>query len=94
MKSSFAIQEEVEETIVPGQRHGFAIMDGTGDTKITWDPRNTDEVAHARKTFEDLIKKNFTAYSVKPKDGSKGEQVREFNPNEAMYIFVPQYVGG
>ena len=94
MQSSFEIEEETAAQVIPGVLHGFAVMDRTGDTKITWDPRNADEVEHARKTFNDLLKKNFTAFTVNPKDASKNVQVREFNPNEAMYIFVPQYQGG
>ena len=84
----------MENTTEESVRHEIAIMDGTGDTKVTWDARNADECEQARKTFNDLRKKGFLAFKVTAKDGSKGEQVTEFNPNEAMYILVPQLVGG
>jgi hypothetical protein len=85
-------EEEIEK--IPEGHHLFAIMDRTGDTKITFDPRNEDEVEIAKKQFADLRKKGFNAYKVQPKDGSKGELVREFDAREAMYIFVPPMQGG
>lgn len=69
------------------------IMDPTGDSKIMWDPANSDEVEAARKTFNDLRAKRFVAYSVAP-SGSKGEVIREFDPRAEKLIMAPPMVGG
>lgn len=73
----------------------MAVMSQKGDTKYIWDKANADEVEGARRTFDYFVKdKKHLAFKVKGKDGTKGEQVREFDPNEERYIFVPQMVGG
>lgn len=72
----------------------LAVMDRSGDTKVIWSADNEDEVAQARKTFTDLKAKGFTAYSVDPKDGNKGEVVKEFDQHAQKLIMVPRMVGG
>ncbi len=73
----------------------MAVMSHKGDTKYIWDKNNADEVEGAKRTFDYFVKdKKHLAFKVKGKDGTKGEQVREFDPNEERYIFVPQMVGG
>lgn len=72
----------------------LAVMDHTGDTKLMWDSDNETEVANARRTFDEMKKKGFTAYSVYGKDGAKGEQIREFDPKAEKIILVPQMQGG
>lgn len=68
-------------------------LDQTGDTKVIWDPRNTDEVACAKATFDKLTKKGHAAFSVNA-DGSQGTQIRAFDPTAEKIILVPQMVGG
>jgi hypothetical protein len=68
-------------------------LNETGDTKVIWDPDNSDEVNAAKAQFETLKKKKFTAYSVK-KGGEKNKQISEFDPDAGMIIMVPQIVGG
>jgi hypothetical protein len=69
------------------------VMDRSGDTKIIWDPDNEDEVANARRTFDDLRKKGYVAYNVAPR-GAKGEVIREFDPAAEKLIMAPPMVGG
>lgn len=69
------------------------IMDGQGDTKLIWDADNDDEVANARRTFDDLLAKGFTAYDVK-NDADKGERVRKFDADAEKLILVPRMAGG
>ncbi len=64
-----------------------------GDTKIIWDPDNKEEVNSAKRTFEDLRKKGFTAFSVK-KDGSRDTLVTEFDEDLEKLILVPRITGG
>lgn len=64
-----------------------------GDTKIIWDPDNKDEVKNAKRTFENLLKKGFTAFSVK-RDGSRDTLVTDFDEDLEKLILVPRLVGG
>lgn len=75
------------------KKHSFRVLDHSGDTKTVWDRSNADEVAHARKSFNDLTAKGFAAFSVNP-DGKKGERIREFNPDIEAMILAPAIVGG
>jgi hypothetical protein len=70
-------------------------MNQEGDTKLIWNRSNTDEVENARATFDRLTKNlKYAAYSVKGKDGEKGEVLREFDPNAERIIFAPPMIGG
>lgn len=71
----------------------LAIMNTTGDTKVYWSATNPDEVESARKTFRDLRGKGHLAYRLLG-DGSKGEQLLEFDPNAAQIILAPAMKGG
>ena len=83
------------ETIEKTRKLGtLSVLDREGDTRITWDAENEDEVNAARTMFESLKKKGFSAYSVKGKKGEKGELIREFDPELEMIIMSPQMVGG
>lgn len=72
----------------------LAILDDTGDTKVMWSRDNPDEVDAARTQFNTLTRKGYTAYRATGKDGSKGEQIREFDPNAERIILVPPVQGG
>ena len=72
----------------------MSVLDHTGDYKIIWDSDKADEVEQARKTFNDLKAKGYAAFKVTGKDGTKGEQVRAFDPHEEKLIMIPQVVGG
>ena len=82
--------ETVEQT--NGNRE-MRVMDGTGDTKTIWDSENADEVASARKTFDELRAKRYLAFRVN-KLGNKGEQMNTFDPSAEKMILVPPLVGG
>ncbi len=70
------------------------IMDPrAGDTKLTWDTANRDEVEAARTMFNDLRQKRFMAYRVDEK-GDKGEVIRQFDPEAGLLIMAPPMVGG
>lgn len=72
----------------------LAVMGQKGDTKIIWNPRDEDEVENARKTWDRLVgKRRFLGFRVK-RDGDKGEQIREFDPEAAKLIIVPPMAGG
>jgi hypothetical protein len=72
----------------------IAVMGKEGDVKTIWNPKNADEVENARKTFNDMKKKGYLAFKV-AKDGEKGEQMTEFDPDAAkMILMVPAFQGG
>lgn len=72
----------------------MAIMDPqAGDTRIIWDPTNDDEVASARRTFDELRAKGFIAYSVS-ESGKTDAVIRTFEPTAAKIILRPPMVGG
>lgn len=86
--------EQIEnEKLEPGQSI-MAVMDRTGDTKIIWSRDNADEVANARRTFDDLTKKGYTAFRVEGKDGRQGEKMTTFDPEAERIIFAPRMQGG
>jgi hypothetical protein len=68
-------------------------MDSTGDTRTEWDRNNPDEVNMARKAFEQAQKKKYLIYRTR-RDGSRGELLREFDPNAERIVCTPQTVGG
>jgi hypothetical protein len=79
---------------VPAGQSFFAVMGREGDTKYMWDKNNAAEVEVARSTFNTFVKdKKYLAFKVVG-DGTKGEQVRDFDPNHERYIFAPAMVGG
>jgi hypothetical protein len=70
------------------------VLDREGDTKIIWNPDNEDEVANARRTFDELRRKGFTAYRVDDTTGKRNEVLREFDPDAEKLILRPAMVGG
>lgn len=72
----------------------LAVMSRTqGDTHVIWDAANADEVANARRMFNDLRSKGFFAYAVTG-EGRKGRQVTEFEPDAQKIIMAPPMAGG
>ena len=78
---------------VPEGHHVMACLDRTGDTRIIWDPDKPEEVAAAERTFDELKKKGYTAFSVR-KNGEKDKVVRTFDPDSEKIILAPALVGG
>ena len=64
-----------------------------GDIKLVWDSENEDEVELAEKQFDEAKKKGFLAFKAK-KDGSKGKQITEFDPESEKIIMTPPIAGG
>jgi hypothetical protein len=90
----------VEEIQVP-EGHGLmSTLDASGDVRHMWSKDNPDEVSAAKALFDSLVKprskggKGHLAYKAEGKDGHKGEQLREFDPEAERIILVPQMVGG
>lgn len=69
------------------------VLGKEGDTKVTWDADNWEEVEAAEATFDRLTKKGYRAFSVK-KSGDKGSIVTKFDPEAEKIILIPPIVGG
>lgn len=77
------------------EEHVLHITDGTGDTRIMWDPAVADEVATAKAAFNAAKKKGMLAYAVDPESGGRtGEVIRQFDETKGKIIMVRQTQGG
>jgi hypothetical protein len=65
-----------------------------GDVKQLWDPNNPDEVAAARRVFDDLRRKSYLAFRVTDTKGKRGEQMTVFDPAAGKIIMAPPMAGG
>ena len=72
----------------------MSVLTGAGDTKLMWDSENRDEVQAARDHFDDLLKKRYLAFKAEGREGTRGEQIRKFDPDLERIIMVPPSVGG
>lgn len=86
-------QVTIDEDPIHG-KHYMAITDATGDTKILWSKDNQDEIDNAKRTFDDMKKKGYQAFSVVGKKGEQGEQMRTFDEDAERIIFTKQMAGG
>jgi hypothetical protein len=63
-----------------------------GDVKITWDPKNKEEVAAAEKAFDDLIAKGHLAYDTSDEKDRKA--IKKFNAKAGEIVIAPPLTGG
>ena len=72
----------------------LSMLGQKGDTKVSWDPSNTGEVALAKKVFDEGKAKGFAAYKTKGGEWRKGEQIKTFDPEAERIILIPPMAGG
>lgn len=72
----------------------LCVMNRTGDTRLMWNPNVHDEVAAAKKMFDDLKAKGYLAYSVEGEKGDKGSVINKFDPKISKIIMSPPMQGG
>ena len=70
------------------------VLGATGDSRLMWDRRNPDEVAVARAAFDTARARGALVYKAEGKEGTRGEQVREFDETAERLIVVPALQGG
>ena len=68
------------------------VMGKPGHTTMKWDPENDEEIETAKATFDALLAKGFSAFSVK--DGGKGERLQRFDHRANEIIVIPPIAGG
>ena len=78
----------------------MVIMDRSGHTTVTWDPRNPSSCADAKREFDRLIREGYQAFqmNVVAENGvvveEKGNRVTEFDPQAGKLMLVPHLQGG
>ena len=88
------MKNDIFECSVPKGKGILCILGGKGDTKITWNKKNKEEMDNARRTFDELVnKKKFAAFSVS-KMGRKSKKITEFDPNIQKLLLIPPMAGG
>ena len=83
--------------ILPGAGKTGALIipsHDTGHAKYEWDKNDPEDVAEARRIFNEKKKQGYSFYRVDPKGGGKGEVIKEFDPNAGQIIAVPAFTGG
>ena len=63
-----------------------------GDTKVKWDPNNTEEVEVAREAFKLYCSQGYRAAKMHNKEA--GELIREFDPSANEILFLTPLAGG
>ena len=89
VKGGIGVKALIEDGVTGEMR----VMGKEGDLRVTWNSRDTDEVAAARAQFDDLRGKRFLAFRVTG-DGGKGEQITEFDADAQKLILAPPMAGG
>jgi hypothetical protein len=88
----------IEKTayLTSAARGELAVLNGDGDTKLTWDANNEDEVEAAEAMFDNLVAKGFQAFEVsdEKEKGGKGKMVKKFNREAQRIIMSPRIGGG
>lgn len=69
------------------------VMGLQGDTKLSWDSKNKDEVKAARKLYKKLAEAGYKAFSVGG-DYKPGNMLDDFDPDIEKIVFVPPMRGG
>lgn len=65
-----------------------------GDVRKIWDRHNQDEVNDARRSFNDLLAKGYSAFHVKGEKGDRGERMDRFDPAAERMVLIPPMKGG
>jgi len=69
------------------------ILARVGDVKISWNSSNREEVKTAKETFDKKISQGWSAFEEKF-SGTKGDRIKEFDPDAQRIILVPPITGG
>jgi hypothetical protein len=69
----------------------LSVLDLSGDTRLQWNSKNAEEVAQARKKFDEFRTNGYAAYKA-TKAGS--ELIHNFEPDAERVILRPPMIGG
>ncbi len=79
--------------VVPEGFGMLAILDTTGDTRLSWDRSKPKDVEDAKKVFDELTRKGFAAFLV-GRLGRKNKKITEFRADAEKIILIPPIAGG
>jgi hypothetical protein len=66
-----------------------------GDVRLSWEPGNDDDVATARRAFNDLRGKGYLAYKITGRGTrAQRDQIRVFDPAAEQIVLTPALRGG
>ena len=65
----------------------LAVLSRRGDDPIVWDPKDPESVAKAKKEFDDLRAKGYSAFYEK-------KRMDEFDPAAGKVVMAPPMSGG
>lgn len=69
------------------------ILGPSGDTRVTWSPGVSEEVAETRRRFDEIIREGYLVFELEP--GTKeGRQVRTFDPEASELRAFRPLAGG
>lgn len=79
--------------------HVMNVIDATGHTTVTWDPDNAESVRDARREFDGLTGRDYSAFRMTAVGEAavveeKGERITEFDPAAGKLLMIPQRAGG
>lgn len=64
-----------------GDRVGMLrILGPSGDTRVSWDPTDVDDVAAVRERFDEIIRDGYLVFELDPAT-KEGRQVETFDPD-------------
>ena len=55
------------------------ILGPSGDTAVTWNPNDLDDVADVRRRFDEIVDEGYLVFELDPQT-KEGEQIRTFDP--------------
>jgi hypothetical protein len=76
-----------------GKLGTLCVIDTTGDSRMQWDQNSPDQVAAARRRFEELKARGYVGHRVDA-SGAMSEEIRDFDPTAERIIMNKRLVGG
>jgi len=71
----------------------MSIMDHSGHKELLWSPDQVEDTEIARKTFDELIKRGYSAFGGATDTEAK-HALKKFDPTMKEIVMVPTIVGG
>jgi len=85
---------EMTELAVAEPTGELCILDESGDSRVQWDRNNPEQVAAAKKKFDELRAKGYLLYKVDSRGKQSGEVITQFDPTAERIIGHARMIGG
>lgn len=70
------------------------ILDKTGDTRISYDLEQGDNLAAAKAAFDDAVKQGSSVFNVTPGSNETTQRVKSFGELSEEAVIVPKITAG